>query len=57
MPIQNRKRRVSDVRKMYYTLFQAIADAMELIEGQNYQEALTRLELASQETEQTYITQ
>ncbi len=43
--------------KMYYTLFQAIADAMELIEEQNYQEALTRLELASQETEQTYIAQ
>ena len=43
--------------KMYYTLFQAIADAMELIEEQNYQEALTRLELASLESKQTYILQ
>ncbi len=43
--------------KMYYTLFQAIADAMELIEEQNYQEALTRLELASRESKQTYILQ
>ena len=43
--------------KMYYTLFQAIADAMELIEARKDLEALTRLELASRESKQTYILQ
>lgn len=44
-------------KKMYYALFNAVTDAMELIEKQQYQEALTRLELACQDTEEMYISQ
>lgn len=43
--------------KMYYTLFNAITDAMELIEKQNYQEALILLEQASREAEEIYVSQ
>lgn len=43
--------------KMYYVLFHAVTDAMELMEKQKYQEALTRLEEASRETEEIYISQ
>lgn len=43
--------------KMYYTLFHAITDAMGLIETQKYQEALTRLEQASRDAEEIYISQ
>lgn len=41
--------------KMYYTLFHAITDAMELMEKQQYQEAMTRLEQASRDAEDIYI--
>lgn len=43
--------------KMYYTLFHAITDAMELIEKQKYQEALILLEQASRKAEDIYISQ
>ena len=43
--------------KMYYTLFNAVTDAMELMEQQKYQEALTCLEEASRETEEIYISE
>lgn len=43
--------------KMYYILFHAITDAMEKIERQEYQEALSRLELACRDAEETYISQ
>lgn len=43
--------------KMYHTLFNAIADAMDLMEEQKYQEVLTRLELASRDAEEVYISQ
>lgn len=43
--------------KMYYTLFNAITDAMELLEKQSCQQALTLLEQASRETEELYISQ
>lgn len=41
--------------KMYHTLLHAITDAMELMESQKYQEALSRLELACQDAEELYI--
>lgn len=44
-------------KEMYHTLFNAIADAMEMIEAQKYQEALTRLEQASRDAEEIYISQ
>ena len=43
--------------KMYYKLFNSSTDAMELLEKQEYQAALTLLEHASQETEEIYISQ
>lgn len=43
--------------KMYRKLFNAITDAMDLIEERKYQEALTLLECATQDTEDTYISE
>lgn len=43
--------------KMYYKLFNAVTDAMEPMEQQKYQEALTLLEQASRDTEEIYISQ
>lgn len=43
--------------KMYHTLFNAVTDAMDLMEQQKYQEALTLLEQASREAEEIYISQ
>ena len=43
--------------KMYHILFNAITDAMEEIEGHQYQEALDRLELACREAEEVYISE
>ena len=43
--------------KMYYTLFNGITDAMELIEAQRYQEALSRLELTCRNAEEIYLSQ
>lgn len=44
-------------KKMYLILFNAITDAMDMIEAHQYQEALNRLEQASQEAEEVYISQ
>lgn len=41
--------------KMYHILFHAVTDAMELIEKQSCQEALTKLEQACREAEEVYI--
>ena len=43
--------------KMYHKLFHAVTDAMELMENQKYQEALTRLELASRDAEEVYMSE
>jgi hypothetical protein len=43
--------------EMYRTLMAAVADAMDLLEEREYQQALTVLEEASRETEETYIGQ
>ncbi len=41
--------------KMYHILFNAVTDAMEMLEAHDYQGALTRLELASRAAEDVYI--
>lgn len=41
--------------KMYHILFNAITDAMDLMEEQKYQEAMTLLEQASRDAEEVYI--
>lgn len=38
-------------------LVSAVADAMDMIEAHQYQEALDRLEQASRDTEEVYISQ
>ncbi len=43
--------------KMYHTLFHAITDAIELMEGQEYQRALAVLEEACKNAEEVYISQ
>ena len=43
--------------KMYHILFNAVTDAMEMIENQEYQRALILLEQASREAEEAYISQ
>lgn len=43
--------------KMYHILFNAVTDAMDLMEEQKYQEALTLLEQASREAEEVYISE
>ena len=43
--------------EMYRTLMAAVAAAMDLLEEREYQQALTVLEEASRETEETYIGQ
>jgi len=41
--------------KMYHILSGAVADAMDLLEEHKYQDAMTRLELASRDAEEIYI--
>lgn len=43
--------------KMYHILFKAVADAMEMMEAQEYQKAMTCLEEASREAEEVYISE
>lgn len=43
--------------KMYYKLFNAITEAMDMIEHQEYQAALALLEQATKDTEEIYISQ
>lgn len=42
-------------QKMYTTLFNAITDALELLEKGNSAEAVARLQQAQQSTEEQYI--
>ena len=42
---------------MYYALFNAVTDAMEMIETHKYQEALVRLEQAARHVEELYISE
>ena len=44
-------------QKMYHILFNAITDAMEMIERQEYQGALSCLEKACLDAEEVYVLQ
>lgn len=44
-------------KKMYHILLNAVTDAMEMIEGQEYQRALSVLEEACRNAEETYVSQ
>ena len=44
-----------DFEKLYFTLFNAITDALEDLEKQNYGIARERLITAQQQTEELYI--
>ena len=43
--------------KMYHVLAAAVSDAIDLIEGEEYEKALLLLERASREAEEIYISQ
>ena len=45
------------VRKMYHLLFHAVTDAMDLMEEQKYQEALSLLERASRDAAEVYMSE
>ena len=45
-----------DYEKMYHLLFNAITDALEQIESQNYGNAKAKLISAQQKAEEIYIT-
>ena len=45
-----------DYQKMYTTLFNAITDALEQMESQNYGDAKAALVAAQQKAEEIYIT-
>ncbi len=47
---------MADYNKMYLLLFNAITDALEKIEGQNYGDAKELLIAAQQKAEEIYIT-
>ena len=47
---------MTDYQKMYTTLFNAVTDALEKMEVQNYGDAKERLISAQQKTEEIYIT-
>ena len=47
---------MADYNKMYLLLFNAITDALEKIEGQNYGDAEELLIAAQQKAEEIYIT-
>jgi len=44
-------------KKMYYHLFNAITDALKLLEQQDFQGALLCLAKAQKDTEEMYISQ
>lgn len=46
-----------DYEKMYYTLFNAITDALRLMEQEQYADAAIRLAAAQCETEELYISE
>lgn len=43
--------------KMYHILLEAITDSLDMIERQDYQAAMSRLELACLDAEEVYIIQ
>lgn len=47
---------MTDYKKMYTTLFNAVTDALEKMEVQNYGDAKELLISAQQKTEEIYIT-
>ena len=47
---------MTDYQKMYTTLFNAVTDALEKMEVQNYADAKELLISAQQKTEEIYIT-
>ena len=47
---------MTDYQKMYTTLFNAVTDALEKMEVQNYSDAKELLISAQQKTEEIYIT-
>lgn len=44
-------------KKMYHILFNAITDAIDKIEWEDYEGALARLEIGCQDAEEIYMTQ
>ena len=42
-------------KEMYFTLFNALTDAIEEMEAQQFEQALHTLERAQQETEERYL--
>ena len=44
-----------DYEKMYFTLFNAITDALRLMDAEQYADAAIRLAAAQCETEELYI--
>lgn len=55
--LKRERKMIAMYEKMYYTLFHAITDAMEMMKQQEYQGAISRLELACRDAEETYISQ
>ena len=47
---------MTDYQKMYTTLFNAVTDALEKMEAQNYGDAKSMLIAAQQKAEEIYIT-
>ena len=47
---------MTDYQKMYTTLFNAVTDALEQMESQNYGDARATLIAAQQKVEEIYIT-
>ena len=47
---------MTDYQKMYTTLFNAVTDALEQMESQNYGDAIATLIAAQQKAEDIYIT-
>ena len=46
-----------DYKKLYYHLFNAVTDAIQAMEQQNYGQAIALLIVAQQEAEEMYISE
>lgn len=53
---QNKKEITMDFKKLYFTLFNTLSDAVEQIDTHDYEEARLLLIHAQQEAEECYIT-
>ena len=53
---QNKKEITMDFKKLYFTLFNTLSDAVEQIDTHDYEEARLLLSHAQQEAEECYIT-